>query len=89
MARSWRSPREGEDPLAQGRVVGKEQYGWGGLGGSALWFNPVDQIGFGYTVTGASFGLAGDPGRLGPIYAALNSALGTSPGASASARPRL
>jgi CubicO group peptidase (beta-lactamase class C family) len=59
-----------------GKVVGKESFGWGGLGGSALWFNPVDEIGFGYAVTGATFGLAGDPGRLGPIYDALNDCFG-------------
>ena len=31
---------------------GTAAFGWGGLGGSAIWFNPVEKIGFGYSVTG-------------------------------------
>ena len=50
---------------------GSAGYGWGGLGGSAIWFNPEENIGFGYSVTGAVEGLTGDQNRTDPILLAL------------------
>ena len=51
-------PREpkGLPPGPVSTVHGTAGYGWGGLGGSNLWFNPVENIGFGYSCTGASEG---------------------------------
>ena len=44
----------------------------GGFGGSSLWFNPHDNIGFAYTVTGGNDGVAnGDAERTNPIYLAI------------------
>jgi len=40
-------------------------------GGSALWFDPKTNVGFGYTVTGFAAGYNGDQNRLGPIFTAL------------------
>ena len=54
------------------RLYGKNVYGWGGFGGSSLWFNPHDNIGFAYTVTGGNDGVAnGDAERTNPIYLAI------------------
>ena len=46
-------------------------YGWGGAGGSALWFEPKENIGFGYSVTGFAAGFNGDQQRLTPGIRAL------------------
>ena len=54
---------------------GSAAYGWGGFGGSAIWFNPVKNIGFGYSVTGAVKGLIGDQNRMDPILVALMAAV--------------
>ena len=40
-------------------------------GGSSLWFNPAENIGFGYACTGFAAGINGDANRLEPINAAL------------------
>ena len=46
-------------------------FGWGGAGGSSIWFDPKEDVGFGYTVTGFAAGFSGDQNRLGPIVEAL------------------
>jgi hypothetical protein len=42
-------PREpkGIPPGPVSKLHGSAGYGWGGLGGSSIWFNPVENIGFG------------------------------------------
>ena len=45
--------------------------GWGGAGGSGIWFHPEANVGFGYTVTGFAAGLNGDQNRMAPILQAL------------------
>ena len=47
------------------------RFGWGGAGGSNLWFNPTENIGFGYTCTGFAMGINGDAVRVEPIKEAL------------------
>lgn len=55
------------------KVYGQEHWGWVGFGGSSLWFNRADELGFGYTITGGNVAvLSGEAGdRLTPILRAL------------------
>eukprot|EP00928_Gymnodinium_smaydae_P085128 TRINITY_DN6845_c0_g1_i1.p1 TRINITY_DN6845_c0_g1~~TRINITY_DN6845_c0_g1_i1.p1 ORF type:complete len:547 (+),score=67.02 TRINITY_DN6845_c0_g1_i1:47-1687(+) len=59
------------------KAFGQEHWGWGGFGGSSLWFNRWDELGFGYTVTGGNAGvLSGESeSRLTPILVALQQSL--------------
>ena len=51
-----------------------------------VWFNPVDNLGFGYSVTGAVQGLTGDQNRTDPILLAVMEAVRAGDG---SAAPKL
>ena len=49
-----------------------QAYGWGGAGGSIIWMNPVEQIGFGYAITGFVGGFNGDQNRASSILRGLH-----------------
>ena len=57
--------------LSDSLVLLADQYFWGGAGGSSLWFNPSENLAFGYACTGFAAGINGDANRLDPINAAL------------------
>eukprot|EP01046_Picozoa_sp_COSAG06_P045783 COSAG06_NODE_6384_length_2956_cov_5.115156_1_plen_132_part_00 len=50
---------------------GTDAYGWGGAGGSIIWWNPVEQIGFGYAITGFVGGFNGDQNRASSVLRGL------------------
>jgi CubicO group peptidase (beta-lactamase class C family) len=59
-------------PLGRNSMLyGSAAFGWGGAGGSIIWFNPAENIGFGYSVTGFAAGLNGDQMRGEPLLRAL------------------
>eukprot|EP00928_Gymnodinium_smaydae_P085129 TRINITY_DN6845_c0_g2_i1.p1 TRINITY_DN6845_c0_g2~~TRINITY_DN6845_c0_g2_i1.p1 ORF type:complete len:565 (+),score=58.41 TRINITY_DN6845_c0_g2_i1:170-1696(+) len=70
--------REQRSLAALQAAFGREHWGWGGFGGSSIWFNRLDELAFGYTVTGGNAGvLSGEVGnRLTPLLAALQQAIG-------------
>ena len=77
---------EARGPRAQAgaqKRYGSSAFGWGGLGGSAIWFNPVENLGFGYSVTGAVQGLTGDQNRTDPILLAVMEAVRAGDGSAA------
>ena len=64
---------------------GSDAFGWGGAGGSSIWFNPVENIGLGYAITGFASGVDGFPNRLRPVVQALYEATPALAGAGAGA----
>lgn len=68
--------RDGVKPERLQSLYGQQAFGWGGFGGSTIWFNPVDKVGWGYTITGGNDAVfSGDRERNRPLELALWAAI--------------